>query len=308
MSSDPHPPGRSLAGRVALGLALLLFVAGLGACAAPSPETRRTTAARIAREAGLRAVTYRVQPFSIQGYRRGATAPDHEGLHVYIEGDGLAWQTRTRASRDPTPIDPIALRLAAADTTGAEVVYLARPCQQGGAEAPPCEPLHWTEGRYGEPVVEAMEAAVSQALSESDAERAVLVGFSGGGVVAALLAARLHDVSAFVTVAAPLDPAAWASYHGVTPLTTSLQPREDAKSLCRVLQLHLVGERDEVVPREVIEPYVAALGCPQATRVVIVPGADHTGWVRLWPDLLAGEVGSLFREARRPPGGSASPI
>ena len=49
-------------------------------------------------------------------------------VHVYIEGDGYAWATTTDPSDDPTPINPLALRLAAVDDAP-NVLYLARPCQ-----------------------------------------------------------------------------------------------------------------------------------------------------------------------------------
>jgi hypothetical protein len=61
-------------------------------------------------------------------------------LSVYIEGDGLAWMSRRRLSRDPTPVDPLALDLAALDPA-ANVVYLARPCQHTEHD-PLCEPVY----------------------------------------------------------------------------------------------------------------------------------------------------------------------
>lgn len=53
-------------------------------------------------------------------------------LTIYIEGDGLAWINRSSPSADPTPTDPIALKLALAQPEG-NAVYLARPCQYAGA-------------------------------------------------------------------------------------------------------------------------------------------------------------------------------
>ena len=34
---------------------------------------------------------------------------------IYVEGDGLAYRDRSRVSMDPTPTDPVALKLAALD-------------------------------------------------------------------------------------------------------------------------------------------------------------------------------------------------
>ena len=36
-------------------------------------------------------------------------------LTLYLEGDGRAWASRYRLSSDPTPVNPLALRLAAVD-------------------------------------------------------------------------------------------------------------------------------------------------------------------------------------------------
>ncbi len=47
---------------------------------------------------------------------------------VYIEGDGRAYVNRRTPSNDPTPGNPMALRLALADPS-LRVLYLGRPCQ-----------------------------------------------------------------------------------------------------------------------------------------------------------------------------------
>lgn len=44
-------------------------------------------------------------------------------LTIHIEGDGLAWINSSTPSSDPTPTNPLALRLALLDT--APSVYLA---------------------------------------------------------------------------------------------------------------------------------------------------------------------------------------
>ncbi len=50
-------------------------------------------------------------------------------LTIYIEGDGLAWISRSIISPDPIPINPIGLKLALQHTQHKVVAYLARPCQ-----------------------------------------------------------------------------------------------------------------------------------------------------------------------------------
>jgi esterase/lipase len=53
-----------------------------------------------------------------------------------------------------------------------------------------------------------MDAAVTALKRASGASRLRLVGYSGGGVMAMLLAARRDDVAQVVTIAAPLRLAA----------------------------------------------------------------------------------------------------
>jgi hypothetical protein len=89
-------------------------------------DTRREEAEGIARHAGLIRENIQAPPFLIATWSR--ITPPVTALHVYIEGDGFAWKSRTQPSNDPTPNNPTGLKLAAADAN-ANVLYLARPCQ-----------------------------------------------------------------------------------------------------------------------------------------------------------------------------------
>ena len=109
----------------------VLGAAALAGCAtglvrdtAPALEDRHAAAARIAQTADLEPSVLALSPFAIQSYRRGAG----EDVTIYIEGDGFAWVSRRQPSTNPTPVNPLALRLAATDPSPA-VAYLARPCQ-----------------------------------------------------------------------------------------------------------------------------------------------------------------------------------
>jgi len=256
-------------------------------------EAGRAEAERIAAAGGLSRRLIPAGAFDLAAYER--LGPVGGGkLVVYIEGDGLAWINLGQPSDDPTPSDPVALRLAAADDAR-NVLYLARPCQfVAGAEARDCAPSYWLEARYSAAVVEATSRAIDLVKAEAKAERIELVGYSGGGVVATLVAARRSDVVRVITVAANLDLPSWTAYHHVTPLTQSLNPRDFAEQLSRVRQVAFVGERDEVVPPALIEPYRAALGPKSPLAVVSVAGFSHECcWSERWPALL--------REARALP-------
>ena len=177
-------------------------------------------------------------------------------LHVYVEHDGTPWSTPTTPSADPTPTRPIALELMAQDD--APALYLGRPCYFGLARVPPCEQIWWTHRRYSRRVVDSMDAALREFLAgHREYESLQFFGYSGGGVIATLMAADFPQTTRLVTVAAPLDVDSWTARHGYARLEGSLSPL-DATVLPRtVAQLHLAGGADEVVPLSLIQPFVA---------------------------------------------------
>ena len=228
--------------------------------------------------------------FRLHGYRR-IDDPALGWLTVYIEGDGYAWVSEFELSRDPTPLDPVALALAVRDPSPNRL-YLARPCQyQSAPMLARCHPRYWSDARYGEAVVAAMDAAIDRANRTIGAHRLRLVGYSGGGAVAALVAARRTDVAQLITVAATLDHAAWTRMKGVSALDGSLNPADHTAALEDLPQVHFVGEDDDVVPPAVARSYLARMRDRSSSRIVTVPGADHDCcWPDRWPALLAAEI------------------
>ncbi|MFI4986807.1 MAG: alpha/beta hydrolase, partial [Alphaproteobacteria bacterium] len=270
---------------IAAVLAAALVLA-LAACAEVRRERGRAEAERIAAAAGMAAQLVAADPFTLLSYRR--IAPGRGGrLVVYFEGDGLAWINRGQISDNPTPGDPLALRLAAADDAPS-VLYLARPCQfVMGGDARNCAPKYWSEARFSEEVVAASSHAVDTAMAAAGARELELVGYSGGGVLATLVAARRGDVARVITIAANLDVAFWTAYHKVSPLSQSLDPAQFPAALAEVRQIAFVGGRDEVVPPAVIDHYRAAL--PAKAPLTILPQAEFSHdccWVEAWPALL----------------------
>lgn len=268
-------------------------VIGVGICVAlcscatiPSPAERRELAAQLAGARGWQGrvlTTDRLPLFSYAPDRQAAG----EQLTVYIEGDGFAWLTRSQPSADPTPREPVALRLALAQPAG-KIAYLARPCQYVDAERSGCSARYWTEARFAPEVIAATDQAVTQLKATTGAERLVLVGYSGGAAVAALLAARRDDVVRLVTVAGNLDHRAWTRHHGVSPLNASLNPADSLVRLAGLPQQHFVGERDTVIPPALVADFVARLGPQAPASVRVVEGFDHQCcWAERWPALLA---------------------
>jgi dienelactone hydrolase len=211
--------------------------------------------------------------------RQATPAP---ALTVYIEGDGAPWPTVFHPPRDPTPLQPLALLLAASDPAPA-VAYLARPCQyRADGSAAACDPAYWTDRRFAPEVLAATDLALTRLKQVAGARRLRLVGFSGGGVIAALLASRRDDVDALVTVAAPLALGAWVNLHRMSPLAAA-DPLTDSPDRRLPPAVHFVGADDELVPAGIVRRFASVRG----GRLEVVPGFDHDGcWARDWPQLL----------------------
>ncbi len=114
-----------------------------------------------------------------------------------------------------------------------------------------------------------------------------LFGYSGGGAIAALVAARRDDVGSLVTVAGNLDHVAWTSLHKVSPLHGSLNPAAAATSLRNLPQVHFVGGDDAIVPPSIAESYRARIPESERVAIEVIAGYGHRCcWENDWPDLL----------------------
>jgi dienelactone hydrolase len=262
---------------------ILLLVS---ACAQmPSPQQRRDAADRLAATHGWHAVMVPARAFDLLAYVPAHFAPSMT-LTVYIEGDGLAWVNPSQASDDPTPADPLALRLALSQPDGL-AVYLARPCQYGGMASPTCTVAYWTSKRFAPEAVAATNAALDALKQRFSARYLVLVGYSGGAAVAALTAARRCDVIRLVTVAGILAHRAWSAWHRVPALKGSLNPADEIDALHGIPQWHFVGRQDAVMPPRIIQDYADRFAPDQRPRVMMMDGFDHhCCWAQHWPALL----------------------
>ncbi|MDK9715680.1 MAG: hypothetical protein OEL86_16505 [Sulfuritalea sp.] len=272
--------------RAALLSAAFLFAA-LSGCSTSDSFRGAREIAQWADEHGFTETAVKAGAFSLTAFVRKPSVPG-DTLTIYIEGDGAAWTTPYHPPRDPTPTKPVSLALAAADSAAA-VAYLGRPCQYLDAAAlRNCDSAYWTERRFAPEVVEAYDAAISRQKSALAARRIRLVGYSGGGVLATLLAARRDDVDLLVTVAAPLAVAEWAAWHKASVLTGSLDPAELRENVRLPRSRHFVGGKDEIVPAAIVESFVRRKG----GDLEVIPGFDHECcWARDWGTLLGRVTG-----------------
>lgn len=203
-------------------------------------------------------------------------------LHVYIEGDGLPWLLPGLVSSDPTPRTPLMLRLMAQDT--GQAIYLGRPCYFGFAQTQHCNPWWWTDGRFAPEVLDSMAVALARLMSRYKDASVVLIGHSGGGALAMLLATRPIKVAAVVTLAGNLDTAAWTQQHHYSDLSGSLNPAQMATLDQRITQLHFQGGRDLNIPPALVTLFAARQ--PNA-HFIVYPELDHRCcWEEKWPEIL----------------------
>jgi len=205
-----------------------------------------------------------------------------ETLTIYIEGDGAQWSSPYHAPRDPTPVASPVLAMAIADPAGS-VAYLGRPCQYlSAADRTNCDPAYWDERRFSPEVIDAYGHVVDALKSETQTTNLRLVGYSGGGVIATLLAARRDDVEELITVAAPLAVNRWTHSQGISPLIGSVDPISALTApLSRAT--HWTGGRDKIVPPEVVAEFAAKWG----GNVRLMPDFTHSCcWAEQWRQLL----------------------
>ena len=214
---------------------------------------------------------------------------------VYLEGDGNAFEGRNRVSQNPTPRNPLGLKLALLDGSK-NVIYLSRPCQYIPiSENPDCSFDYWTIRRSAPEVIRAMNQAIDMLKTRFRFTKIRLVGYSGGGTIAAILAAQREDVFDLRTVAGNLDITSFTKIHRVTPLTGSLNPVDFAENLIFIPQVHYIGTDDNIITSAVTDSYVSALreydpglACIQVQKI---EGATHSkGWENAWEQYWKNEI------------------
>lgn len=199
--------------------------------------------------------------------------------HIYIEGDGRPWLNPRRIAANPTPQKPLMLELMALDP--APAAFLARPCYFN-LDDPECTSQWWTHKRYSLEVVESLNAALD--VLAQDYEHIVLIGHSGGGTLAMLLAPRRSDVVAIVTLAGNLDTSRWVEYHNYSPLIGSLNPAAQAPLPETISQWHYLGDEDAKITPGMLLPMISA---QPNTRLQVLDDMDHTCcWASVWPGIL----------------------
>ncbi|MET0065400.1 MAG: alpha/beta hydrolase [Candidatus Thiodiazotropha sp.] len=247
------------------------------ACSSPSQ--------RFDRVAGELSLSYRDIPgkgFVHRVYFNSAKRRDGV-LHVYLGGDGTPWIGGVVVASDPTPRNPLGLRLMALDDR--DSLYLGRPCYHGVGRAADCDSALWTSARYSETVADSMAEVLRGVMDAQGYEALSFIGFSGGGALAMILAERFAQTRQVVTLAGNLDTEAWVKLHHYDALSGSLNPREQPTLREDIQQYHLAGGEDGNIPSELIEQAIAEQ--PRFQFLRFEHFTHGCCWEQIWPDLLS---------------------
>ncbi len=200
----------------------------------------------------------------------------------YIEGDGLIYHYDD-ISDNPTPLTPTVLELAAIDHRP-NVVYIARPCQYTSLTLQPnCKNEYWTNKRFALEVVDSINEAIDKISQNHTCE---IIGYSGGGGIAVLIAAMNPKVQNIITIAANLDHVAFNNFHHTLHMTGSLNPIDYSQKIRNIPQLHLSGTDDKIVPSFIADKFVrlANSTCVKTMRLKSVTHSN--GWKNFWPNII----------------------
>lgn len=182
-------------------------------------------------------------------------------IRIYIEGDGYAFDKNGNPTSDPTPVSTLVRELAFHDYNS-NVVYIARPCQF--IQTKLCTPDCWSAGRFSSDAVTALYEA-SKKISQG--QDIIYIGYSGGALLTGLVIQEFPDlpVKKWITIAGLLNHREWTDYLHLYPLAHSM----DLHTLPAIEQKHFLGDKDTVIPLELMQQLV------NKQNLVIIPGAEH---------------------------------
>ncbi len=218
----------------------------------PTIEERKNLALSFALQNNLKENILQSTEFNIFSLQSDFQNCKNRTLNIYIEGDGLSWVSKTQVSSNPTPINQTLLNLLTLDDSSCKV-YLARPCQYINSSK--CKEEYWTNKRFSKEIINSFDEVLNILKSKYKNKDFNLVGYSGGGAVATLLASQRNDIKNLITIAGNLDIEKWVSIHKISKLDGSLNPADFTANLENIKQYHIVGNSDKIVPKEIFLSY-----------------------------------------------------
>ena len=234
--------------RLFILLAITFFISG---CSTSTQYIQKTN--QFISSQNLTKDLIKANKFNIVTFRKNNLT--NKKLKVYIEGDGVAWLNKYTPSSNPTPANPIALKLMLKDDYK-NSIYIARPCQYlKYKEKRNCDKKYWTNKRFSNEVVGNISFVIEHYKKAFNIKEIELVGYSGGATISLLVATKRDDIKHITTVAGNLNPDAWTKHHKVSQLE-GLNPINLTHKLQHIPQYHLIGRNDKIVPFKVFDSYI----------------------------------------------------
>lgn len=200
--------------------------------------------------------------FTLQTYQKNTDSASP--VHIYIEGDGHAFDAYGNPTNNPTPHNTLVRDLAAGNSAP-NVAYIARPCQY--IMSPNCNIEDWTVGRFSESAVNAVRDAIKQIAKNRPV---VLIGYSGGAMISGLVIKENPDIDIqkWITIAGVLNHKDWTEHFNDTPLYKS----KNLNTLPQIPQTHYVAEYDKVVPIQLSKKWIAD------KNMIVIKDATHNNF------------------------------
>lgn len=245
----------------------------------------------LAKKAGLTRFNIKTSNHRIEAFASNNMS-NIEHLHIYLEGDGNPWFKGREPAINPTTRNPVALKLMLQDSQPS--VYLNRPCyallkgdsayKNQISKDEHCHSKLWTSGRYSQEVVKAMNEALDTIKEQTGAKTFSLIGYSGGGALAVLIASSRSDVKNLLSIAANLDHTKWTQHFGYLPLNSSLNPIDYFPLSHKIERWHLIAKKDKTIPASIL---ISAAILDVGSNIKEYESFDHRCcWEKYWPEVL----------------------
>jgi hypothetical protein len=199
---------------------------------------------------------------------------------IYLEGDGLVINKHGEVAFNPSPTDPMALRLAVVDNRQISKIVINRPYHYFSNTN--ANSKYWTTARYSPEIIRAILETIKTYQQKFKFETIEIVAYSGGAAVALLLASHLNNITRIVSFAGNLDHVNWTKYHDAQPLFESLDPLQDKAAIAKIPQTHFVGESDDNTTVDLAQTYKQKVSSDNII-IVPIPGFSHdSNWPQIW--------------------------
>lgn len=249
----------------------------------PTLDERRTALYSLIENNNLTQFEIKTSTFNIFTLQTNLKNCKNKNINIYVEGDGLSWISRRTISDNPTPINPLSLKLMNQDNSQCKI-YMARPCQYINSIM--CEKKYWTSHRFSREVINSYNESLDLIKKEYKNKGFKLIGYSGGGAVVALLSASRNDIDSFITIAGNLDIDKWTSMYNLSKLDGSLNPADFSKKLENIEQFHMIGKNDNIIPKDIFLSYLSKFDRKDKISFELFKSNHNCCWEEYYKEIL----------------------